>query len=243
MSPLEAYITLIHYWQQNPCKVKGEVHHIIPQSLGGPDLDWNKVKMPTLDHIEAHSLLMDLYPTGKEHKAMCAAFVLVRTSREGILLSPEEAAKARDAAREAMVGFKHSPETRKKLSEIAKQRPPMSEKTKRILSEKNRGRPGTMKGRKHSLETRQRMSETRKGMPQPWKRVPQSEETKKKLSEALKGRKLGPMSEEHKRHLSESRKSKHIAPWNKGVPRSEETKQKIRDAWAKKRQAKLESNS
>lgn len=77
---------------------------------------------------------------------------------------------------------------------------------------------------------------------------PRSEETKKKLSEALKGRKCGPHSDETKKKISEANKGKkrtseqkkkmseahkgQIA-WNKGKktrPHSEETRKKISEA-------------
>jgi group I intron endonuclease len=49
----------------------------------------------------------------------------------------------------------------------------------------------------------------------------QSEETRKKISDALRGRKYGPLSEEHKRKMSESLK---------GHPVSQETREKLRKA-------------
>lgn len=65
-----------------------------------------------------------------------------------------------------------------------------------------------------NLETRKKLSESHKG--QVW-----TDEARKKVSAALKGRKLGPHSEERKRKLSESQKGK------KRGPRSEEVKRKI----------------
>lgn len=221
MNPLQEYISIIHNRQQNPI-VKGERHHIIPKSCGGCNKKWNLVRLTSEEHIECHRLLTLIYPTGDEHRAMCAAYALMCTSRGGVKVSDEQAAEARRLSSESMVGFKHSPETRKKLSEIAKRRPPMSQETRKILSEKGKGRHPSIYGKHHTLETRQKMSATRKGMPQPWKRVPRTDETKQKLSKALKGRKLGPMTEEHKKHLSESlkgrsspNKGKHynLPPW------------------------------
>tara|TARA_B100000446_G_scaffold171389_1_gene178719 strand:- start:27 stop:263 length:237 start_codon:yes stop_codon:yes gene_type:complete len=52
-----------------------------------------------------------------------------------------------------------------------------------------------------------------------------SEEAKRKMSEAMKGRKF---SEEHRRKLGEARKGQ--IPWNKGKYLSEETKRKMSEA-------------
>ena len=60
-----------------------------------------------------------------------------------------------------------------------------------------------------------------------------SEEAKRKMSEAMKGRKF---SEEHKRKISKARKGQ--IPWNKGKYLSEETKRKMSEA-AKARKKSL----
>ena len=52
------------------------------------------------------------------------------------------------------LGKHHSEETKEKLSEIAKNRPQMAEKTRRKLSEKNRGSGNGMYGKHHSDETK-----------------------------------------------------------------------------------------
>jgi len=57
---------------------------------------------------------------------------------------------------ESRVGLKRSEETKRKIAEANKNRPPYSEETKRKISEK-------LKGRKHTIETRKKMSEDRKG--------------------------------------------------------------------------------
>ena len=55
-----------------------------------------------------------------------------------------------------------------------------------------------------------------------------SEEAKKKISDAKRGKKLGPKSEETKRKLSDAKKGEKNP--NYGLKRSEETKKKISDA-------------
>ena len=101
-------------------------------------------------------------------------------------------------------GKKHSPETRRKLSGIAKGRVP-SEETRRKLSEAGKGRIPHNKGvfgKCHSKETRRKISEGQKG-----KKL--SEETKRKISEAKEGK---PISLETRSKMSKSKKGKKLAP-------------------------------
>lgn len=87
-------------------------------------------------------------------------------------------------------GRRPSAESRKKMSDRQKNRPPATKETREKISEANRRR-------KHSAETRQQMSDTRKGR----NGTPHSAETKDKLSKLSKGRIL---SEEHKTKLRNS---------------------------------------
>ena len=92
----------------------------------------------------------------------------------------EETRKKLSGERNHFYGKKHSPETRRKLSEAAKGRV-ISEETRRKLSEARTGEKNHLYGKRHSTETRRKISEAGKG------RVI-SEETRRKLSEAGKGR-------------------------------------------------------
>lgn len=82
-------------------------------------------------------------------------------------------------------GEHHSPESRAKMSKVAKGRT-FSLETRKKWSENRKGSNHPMYGRHHSLESRKKMSEARKGK-KPWiygrHRRPK---TKKKLSEATK---------------------------------------------------------
>jgi len=102
-----------------------------------------------------------------------------------------------------------------------------SEKTRRKMSEANKGKNNPNYGKSLSEETRRKMSEAQKGKirseehkrknSEVHKGKTHSEETKKKLSEANIGKTL---SEEHKRKMSEVQK---------GKIRSEEHKRKMSD--------------
>jgi len=94
---------------------------------------------------------------------------------------------------------KHSPETKKKISEAltGRERPPMSEEQKNKIREKN-------KGQKRSDEINRKNSEGHKG-------IFPSEETRQKLSKAKMGNNYAkgkPFTSTHKKRLSDARKGK-----------------------------------
>ena len=93
-----------------------------------------------------------------------------------------------------------------------------SEKTRRKMSEANKGKNNPNYGKSLSEETRRKMSEARKGENHPNYGKSLSEETRRKMSEAQKGK---IRSEEHKRKNSEA---------HKGKTHSEETKKKLSEA-------------
>lgn len=74
-----------------------------------------------------------------------------------------------------------SEETRRKISEAVKSRPPRSEETRRRQSE-------ALKGRTFSAETRKKMSEAKKGKAPAVSFLPPSEEGRKRISEYAKTR-------------------------------------------------------
>ena len=114
---------------------------------------------------------------------------------------------------DGQVGFKHT------------------EETKRKLSESHKGKT-SHKGYKNSEETRKKISESNKGQT-PWnKGIPHTEESKMKMSESHKGKTSGMKgkhhTEESRRKNSESNKGK--TPWNIGISKSEETRRKQSEA-------------
>ena len=86
-------------------------------------------------------------------------------------------------------GKRHTPETRKKMSENGSKGRKCTEEHKKQL-----------RGPKHTEESKKKMSEVHKGKV-PWNKGmkfgPHSEETRKKMSEAQKARKRGPYTKKH----------------------------------------------
>ena len=190
MSPIEQYNSIVDYWKKNPLVKGGEVHHIIPRSLGGCDKAWNKVRMATLDHIKCHRLLCDIYPSGSQHESMAMAYDFMLTTREGVKVSEEEAAWARDEMRKARSG---KPTWNKGLH--------FSEEARRNISNAKRGKPG----HKHTEEEREKMSARLKGRPNlsakgrtPWNK---GKHYKRSGPSKLLGRHY---SSEHRQHMREA---------------------------------------
>lgn len=114
-------------------------------------------------------------------------------------------------------GFKHSEETRRKLSESRKGRPISPEaRAKSAATQRGRKRPPCSaewrerlskagKGLRRSKETRARMSAAMKG------RI-RTPEHCAAISAAKSGKKIGPLSDEHRSKLSEAKRGKPRPP-------------------------------
>lgn len=119
-----------------------------------------------------------------------------------------------------MVGYKHTEEALAKMSAFQSNRPPMSDETKKKISDVHLGKPKKPEaiektrqfniGKKKSPEARQKMSDSRKGLP--WTEaqrigitaalkygedhhaygIPKSDETKEKISITLKAKNQRP---------------------------------------------------
>ena len=113
-------------------------------------------------------------------------------------------------------GFKHTEETRKKMSESGKGKI-ISEETRRKISEAQLGSKNHMFGKHPSEETRKKLSEAHKGKElgkdNPMFGKYHSKETRKKMSEAHKDKHP---SEETKNKISESHMGEKNPNWKYG---------------------------
>lgn len=118
---------------------------------------------------------------------------------------------------EGVSGYKHTDESKKKLSEKLKGKPAP-----------NKGLPAYNKGIPMSEEQKKKMSEERKGKPSGAKGKKRSEESKLKQSIAMSG----------KIPWNKNKKKSQIA-WNIGISPSEETKEKMKKAWVKRKERNM----
>lgn len=146
------------------------------------------------------------------------------------------------------LGFKHTEETRQKMSASGKNRT-FTEEHRKNISQALKGIPGSWLGKKHSEETKEKMRAAQKkrgysemhrqlliernkknsGEHSYWWGKSQSEETKRKISKANKGkpsnRKGISHSKETRKKMSESHSGERNPNWNKPVPKK--VKEKI----------------
>ena len=141
---------------------------------------------------------------------------------------------------EGTLGFKHSDESKQKMSESHKGRPAPnkgkkhSEEARRKMSEANKGRTPPNKGKKHSEETKRKIGEANKGKPSHFKGKKHSAKARRKLSESHKGRKA---SAETKQKMSESHKGENNHFYGKTMP--EENRRKISETKKKALEKRL----
>jgi hypothetical protein len=173
-----------------------EIHHIVPRCFGGLDESSNLVKLTAREHFISHLLLCKIYPNHNGLRLALWMMANVKDKKqeryspnsrlyEMIRLEYSESIKG---ANNHNYNKKHSDETKKKMSQKAKER----------TGEKN-----NFYGKTHSVETREKIKKTITGFNH-------SEETKKKMREDRKGKVSGRKgkinSAEHNQKASESLK-------------------------------------
>lgn len=156
-----------------------ERHHIIPKSMGGDNSSTNLVKLTAREHFICHRLLTKMVTGIQKRKMLQAVWCFTRSSNNqsrhiinsrtyGIIR--EELSKTLSLERKGIMhkgrkfikrnswvrGVTHSEETKAKMRESWKSRPPRTQEHKDAIATAGLGR-------KASEETKRKMSETRKG--------------------------------------------------------------------------------
>lgn len=156
-----------------------ERHHIIPKSMGGDNSSTNLVKLTAREHFICHRLLTKMVSGIQKRKMLQAVWCFTRSSnnqsrhiinsrtyeiireelsktlsleRKGIMHKGRQFTKRNSWVR----GVTHSEETKAKMRESWKSRPPRTQEHKDAIATAGLGR-------KASEETKRKMSETRKG--------------------------------------------------------------------------------
>jgi hypothetical protein len=131
-----------------------EIHHIIPKSLGGEDIEENKIKLTPREHFLAHWLLWRIH----RNREMSFAFFSMCQYRKGNRKQFKISARGYEEARISRKLTGISDETREKMS-LAKRGKRKSDEVKMKMSLAKKGSSPWNKGKIGiSLETREKMS-------------------------------------------------------------------------------------
>lgn len=190
------YDNLINRARNRVLEMYTETHHIMPKCMGGNNSRENLVDLTPEEHYVAHQLLVKIYP--EEHGLIKAAVMMCMNTGNNRLNNK-------------LYGWlrrKHS-ETTSGENNINFGKP-RSNEVKAKISAANTGKSrglGIKKG-PMSEETKKKLSDSLKGRPnfgqQGEKNVSKRSEVAKKISEYHKGRPKGPHSEERKQNISKA---------------------------------------
>lgn len=171
-----------------PASTYVERHHIVPKSLGGSNAKSNIAALTAREHLICHLLLVKMTNGDAKSKMACAAMRMMFSSKNHTRCPPNsrtyETIRSLVAElKRGKTGYKHSDESKKKISESK-----------------------LGKSRTISPEWRDKIIKSQTGM----KKSPCSEERKKKISDAQRGIPRGGQTAEHRKKVSESKKGKKI---------------------------------
>ena len=207
-----------------------EKHHILPRCMKGDDSLSNILKLPVRYHVMAHLILFEAYPDHKgiAYSVHCMTNGITKERTESI--QKHFSSKVISEAKERAYKIMFTEEKRKEMSKAfsGENNPrygnhePLSEETKKKISETLLKRDHHLRGKHLPEEIKRKISKSLSGENHPLYGKKRSEETRKRISEAKLGEK-NPMygkdfSEETRKKMSLSRL---------GKPRSEETRKKI----------------
>lgn len=210
-----------------------EKHHIMPKSLGGGNEESNIAVLTAREHFICHILLTKMTKGRNRSKMVYAArmMCIMENSPQHRYVNSHLYKSLKEHYSQMLKGhphfgpFKQSEESNRKRSVKLKGIPkgPMSEKTKKILSDQRKGK-SLNHTKEHRLYLAARCKEfamTRdyNGDKNPFYGKKHTEETLEKMRK--------PRTEEHKRNISRAAKNR--------PPPSEETKRKISETLKKRK--------
>jgi hypothetical protein len=173
-----------------------ERHHIVPQSLGGPDTKENLVDITAREHFVCHWLLIKMHTGEARAKMMYALNGMKRTNKDQERYETAITSRVYQKLKEEF-GKTHS--AFMKGQKAHNKGKPMSEEQKAKIRATKAANPY-----KYTPEQIAKRAEKQIGQKR-------SQEAKDKISAALKGKLKGPMSDENREKISNSMK---------GVPKS-----------------------
>ena len=144
------YVQLVEHAKERNLTRKDcyvEEHHIIPLAEGGPDCKSNLVAFTAREHYIAHLLLAKIY----NDAAMYSAVTYMRTGKHKnrkFKFNSHLYEKMRIECSIKRKSFRHTEETKRKISMSLKGRPCH-----------NKGKPAWNRGKQHSIETKKKISE------------------------------------------------------------------------------------
>ena len=190
-----------------------EIHHILPKSMGGDDNMTNLVKLTPEEHLVAHLLLYKIHTNSQTLYAAIRMHNRVKNNKQYGYLRRQFSnfmQQRMSGLGNPMYGKTQTAETRLKISNANKGRI-FSEETRKIWSEKRRGKSPGNKGKKHTPDALSKIKAASLGENNPMYGRKHSDETKQKIGIKSVGRKP-----------------------RLGVKLSEETKEKCKNAALKR---------
>lgn len=171
-----------------------EQHHIIPKCMGGTNEKSNLVFLSAREHFICHLLLVRFVNQEFRRKMQFALGKFIQSSGlQDRKFTSRQYELIRKSISEARTGFKHSPETKIKMSEGHKGQipwnkglslPPITQEHKDILSNLYVGKTFEERFGENSDNIRKQISLSKLGKPSGMLGKLHTEETKKKMSKA-----------------------------------------------------------
>ena len=166
-----------------------EKHHILPKSMGGSNKKENIIALTAKEHYVCHVLLTKC-TTGYYLKLMRYALgkFIQSNKYQKRNFTARQYQNIRESISLARTGTTFSDESKKKMSNSAKNRIPWNKGLKGVIvhsKESNLKRSNTLKGRPISEEQKNKISNSKIGKPSGMIGKSHSEETKQKMREAF----------------------------------------------------------